>query len=170
MGKRSTFERRAHDAYSTPYKPVLPLIPFLRAARIKTFAEPCVGDYALHYWLRYRGFRCVQHSDIRFGTDALTLDASAFAMADAIITNPPWSRELLHPLIDHFMRIKQTWLLFDADWAHTHQAKPFLGHCSLIVSVGRVRWIAGTKATGKDNCAWYRFDIRHRSGPRFVGQ
>jgi hypothetical protein len=39
--------------------------------------------------------------------------------------------------------------------------------CSDIVAIGRVKWIAGSKFTGKDNACWYRFDTRHRSGPVF---
>ena len=44
MGKRFSFERRPADFYPTPKAAVLPLIPYLRAAGIKTFAEPCCGD------------------------------------------------------------------------------------------------------------------------------
>ena len=50
------------------------------------------------------------------------------------------------------------------------KANPYLDQCSHIVSVGRVKWIADTPHTGKDNCAWYRFDCDHSGGPRFVGQ
>jgi hypothetical protein len=35
------------------------------------------------------------------------------------------------------------------------------------VAIGRVKWIEGSKHTGKDNFAWYRFDDRHSSGPVF---
>jgi hypothetical protein len=48
MSKRSNgFERRVRDFYVTPAKAVLPLIPFLRAARIRKFSEPCAGDGVL---------------------------------------------------------------------------------------------------------------------------
>jgi hypothetical protein len=33
-----------------------------------------------------------------------------------------------------------------------------------------VKWIEGSKHTGKDNSAWYRFDARHTSGPVFHGR
>ena len=49
----------------------------------------------------------------------------------------------------------------------TRQAAPFLPHCSDIVAIGRVKWIEGSKHTGKDNHAWYRFDARHSGGPVF---
>ena len=35
------------------------------------------------------------------------------------------------------------------------------------MAIGRVKWIEGSKHTGKDNRAWYRFDVRHKAGPVF---
>ena len=166
MGKRSNFERREADFYPTPRAAVLPLIPYLRG--IRTFAEPCAGDGALVRHLVSFGFRCVYSDDIRNGQDALAVDA--YGGADAIVTNPPWSRDVLHQLITHFQNIRPTWLLLDADWAHTKQAGPFLPHCSDIVAVGRVKWIEGSKYTGKDNAGWYRFDAKHKAGPVFHGR
>jgi hypothetical protein len=145
---------------------VAPLIPYLRG--IRTFAEPCAGDGALVGHLESFGLRCVYSGDIRNGQDALALDD--YGAADVIVTNPPWSRDLMHRLIAHFQNIRPTWLLLDADWAHTKQAALFLPHASDIVAIGRVKWIEGSQHTGKDNCAWYRFDIRHRSGPVFHGR
>ena len=77
---------------------------------------------------------------------------------DFFITNPPWSRDVLHPLIMHLSAIRPTFLLFDADWMHTKQAAPYLPYCKKIVSVGRVKWIPHSPHSGKDNCAWYLFD------------
>ena len=166
MGKRSNFERRPADFYPTPRAAVLPLIPYLR--NIRTFAEPCAGDGALVAHLESFGLRCVYAGDIRGGRDALALDQ--YGAADCIITNPPYTRKLMHRLIAHFKRIAPTWLLLETDWASTLQAMPFLPSCSDIVTIGRVKWIEGSKYTGKDNHAWYRFDIRHKSGPVFHGR
>ena len=99
--------------------------------------------------------------------DALRLGA---IKADLIITNPPWDRRLLHPMIERFSEIRPTWLLFDADWAHTLQARPFLPLCCKIVSVGRVKWLEGTQHTSKDNCAWYLFGTRQPGPIEFVGR
>ena len=148
MGKRSSFERREADFYPTPAKAVLPLVPFLRG--IRTFAEPCAGEGDLVRHLESFGLRCVYAGDI--------------------ITNPPWSRDVLHGLITHFQNIAPTWLLLDSDWAQTKQAAPFLPSCSDIVAIGRVKWIEGSKHTGKDNAGWYRFDARHKAGPVFHGR
>lgn len=168
MGKRSNFERRPMDAYQTPYDGAVPLFPMLE--HVRTFAEPCAGERLMVRHLESAGLTCVYQDDVQYGRDALTLRSRDLLDVDAIITNPPWTRELMHPLIAHFMRLAPTWLLFDADWAHTVQAAPFMRHCSHIVSVGRLKWIAKSKNTGKDNAAWYRFHIQHNDGPRFVGR
>ena len=117
MGKRSSFERIPRDFYPTPYAAVPPLIPHLRGVR--TFAEPCCGDGALVRHLESLGLRCVYAGDIATGQDALTLEQ--YGDADAIITNPPYTRPLMHALIAHFQRIAPTWLLLESDWA-LHQA------------------------------------------------
>src|SRR5262249_13060748 len=163
MGKRSNFERREADFYPTPRAAVDPLIPHLRG--IRTFAEPCCGDGDLIRHLESFGLRCVHQGDIRTGQDALAV--AHYGAADAIITNPPYTRELMHRLIAHFQCITSTWLLLEADWAQTKQATPFMATCSDIVAIGRVKWIAGSKHTGKDNFAWYRFEAGHTSGPVF---
>ena len=164
MGKRSDFPRRPHDAYRTiDPKAVRVLIPFLRGVHF--FAEPCAGDGDMIRALESHGLVCEFRGDIKDGVDALHM--KSFGVIDAVITNPPWTRQVLHPMIRHFQRIAPTWLLFDADWAHTGQAVPFIDQCSHIVSVGRLKWIEGTKQTGKDNVAWYRFHAQHGGGPRF---
>ncbi|HEY0120621.1 MAG TPA: hypothetical protein VGC14_02475 [Rhizobium sp.] len=168
MGKRSTFERRKNDAYQTPAPAVQPLIPFLRG--IHTFAEPCAGEGKLISALEGHGLRCTFSNDIERGFDAIIDLQFVESRFDAIITNPPWTRELLHQMIVTFQSIAPTWLLFDADWVHTRQAVPFIDQCSHIVSVGRVKWIEDSKFTGKDNAAWHRFHAQHSGGPRFFAR
>jgi hypothetical protein len=166
MGKRSSFERRESDFYPTPRAAVVPLIPHLRG--IRTFAEPCAGDGDLVRHLESFGLRCVYQGDIRTGQDALAADS--YGACDSIITNPPYTRDLMHRLIAHFERIAPTWLLLESDWAQTKQSAPFMPSCTDIVAIGRVKWIADSKHTGKDNSAWYRFDARHAAGPVFHGR
>lgn len=166
MGKRSEFPRRPMDAYQTiDSRAVVRLLPHI--SDVETFAEPCCGDGLLVRDLERCGLYCTYRGDILTGSDALEIHD--YNSPDAIITNPPWTREILHPMALHFQQIAPTWLLFDADWAHTKQSAPYLDQCSHIVSVGRLIWMPGTKMTGKDNVAWYRFDKSHSSGPRFIG-
>lgn len=168
MGKRSTFERRKNDAYDTPASAVRPLLPHL--VGIRTFAEPCAGKGYLVDHLQGAGLVCTYKGDIEWGLDALEHPFERSARFDAIITNPPWTREIMHPMILRFQNIAPTWLLYDADWAHTKQARPFIDQCSHMVSVGRVKWIEDSPHTGKDNAAWYRFHAQHVGGPRFINQ
>ena len=160
MGKRSEFERRPMDFYSTPEEAVRPLLPYLPAKA--KFCEPCAGGGDLIRHLEKHGHQCVTAFDSDPLKDYPILDGrnlnkDLVGGADLIITNPPWSRPILHDLIATFPKIAQTWLLFDADWAFTKQSSPYMDYCRAIVAVGRVKWIEGSKNTGKDNCAWYLF-------------
>jgi len=160
MGKRSNFERNPRDYYRTPEKAVLPLLPHLDMG--SPFVEPCAGDGCLVDHLERAGLFCDYKSDIEpqskdiWKRDALLTDWSKIS-PEYFITNPPWDCKILHPMIEHFRQFALTWLLFDADWMHTKQARPYLKFCHKIVSVGRVSWMEnGT--SGKDNCAWYLFN------------
>jgi hypothetical protein len=134
----------------------------------RSFAEPCCGDYALVRHLESFGLRCAYAGDIATGQDALS--RSSFGKIDAIITNPPHSREIMHRMIMHFMGIAPTWLLIDNDWSCNEHAGPFLPFCSDIVAIGRVKWIAGSAYAGMENYGWYRFDANHSAGPAFHGR
>ena len=162
MGKRSEFQHRKNDFYPTPIEAVTPLIEFLPKEIFK-FYEPCAGDGRLvdHLHKLSSGIS-MGHSDIDPQCDWVS-KKDAFKVVvpetiDFVITNPPWSRWLLHPLITHFSKQVPTWFLFDADWIHTKQAVPFLPFCQKIVSIGRVKWMEGSKHIGKDNSCWYLFD------------
>lgn len=171
MGKRSSFERVPRDYYPTPYPAVVPLLAHLRPET--RFIEPCAGGGALIEHLRRHGHKCVLAYDIkplRDGinmADALTGPVDPFAVT---ITNPPWDRKILHPLIERFSAVGPTWFLFDADWMHTRQAAPYMKWLHKIVSVGRVKWIEDSPFTGKDNCCWYLFDQTTEAPAQFVGR
>ena len=166
MGKRSDFDRVPRDYYPTPIEAVKPLIDHLDYSF--DYVEPCAGDGRLisHIKDLTGGTgECIYACDIEpkhssvVECNALEVGFGGYGMVDYCITNPPWDRKILHPLIDHWLGICPTWLLFDADWMHTRQSAPFMDYCSKVVSVGRVKWIEGSKNTGKDNCCWYLFDV-----------
>ena len=91
------------------------------------------------------------------------------------ITNPPWPAIGQHgePTVGmalHLSDIAPTWLLLSADFAHNKYFSKLADRCHKIVSVGRVKWIEGTKGPGKDNCAWYLFDNVPHGGTLFYGR
>lgn len=160
MGKRSNFERVERDFYPTPLEAVRPLLPHLSDET--RFHEPCAGDGALADHLSRAGHIAVWCSDIEPQADWIAqedaLSTTPDSYADFFITNPPWGRKILHPIIVNLSDQLPTWLLFDADWMHTKQSAPYLDRLRKVVSVGRVKWIPDSKMTGKDNCCWYLFD------------
>jgi hypothetical protein len=176
MGKRSDFPRRKHDGYFSWDPRILPpLLPHI--PDIETFFEPCVGQGDLVLQLESAGLKCTGWCDIADHgfdlpniQDALTLTADDVGNTDAIITNPPWTRKILHPMIWHFAALRPTWLLFEAAWAFTAQATPFRDICSDIVPVPRLKWVEGSKHSAKDDCAWYRFDMTNLQPTRFHWQ
>lgn len=168
MAKRSTgrFPREERDFYITPFEAVPPLIPHLDPG--VTFAEPCAGNGALVRHLTQLGILCERASDVLpqvVGIVQEDVFQSTYTPR-LFITNPPWDREILHPLIEWLICFAPCWLLFDADWAHTGQAHDLMWrYCVKHVAVGRVKWFADTKHSGKDNCAWYLFDRSKTPGP-----
>lgn len=170
MGKRSDFPRVPRDKYRTQASCMPPLLPFLSPGTL--FIEPCAGDGALVALLEAQGHVCVQAFDIEPEASGIAQRDALGPMdflevADCFITNPPWDRKVLHPLIVNLSDVLPTWLLFDADWIHTVQASDLASRCRRVVSVGRVKWMPGTKHTGMDNCAWYEFGPPSSGGTRF---
>jgi hypothetical protein len=103
--------------------------------------------------------------------DAMSLTSQELNLADMIITNPPWSRPVLHPMIYHLSALKPTWLLFDSDWAYTKQSSDIMRTlCTDVVAVGRLIWIPDTKISGKDNTSWYKFDVNKNRDTIFHGR
>ena len=168
MGKRSDFKRRPQDKYRTfDVRAAQALAPHLPWGC--KFWEPCAGGADLIKTLQPFGPQCVVATDINpecegvYRLDALTVtreDVDATGVSH-IITNPVWTRPIMHAMIEHFAQMRPTWLLFDADWVHTHQAHKYGPWLQCVVSVGRLCWIEGTGVTGKDNVAWHLFDARH---------
>jgi len=184
MGKRSTFPRRKQDAYDTPLEAVRPLVPHLPYDRQGvSYWEPCAGSGQLIAALDglWPCGVCVLATDIEPRDHTLSADierANALGVhkwrlegerVEYIITNPPWTRPVLHEMVERFSNLRPTWLLFDADWMHTKQAIPYLPRLRKIVSVGRVSWMQnGT--SGMDNCAWYLFDQPSYAPAQFFGR
>jgi len=167
MGKRSNFPRIKNEFYRTfDLRAGAALAPHLQRYGVRSYCEPCVGLKDLVGQLKAMGLDCRAMYDLhprRPGIphlDARDLCAADLNGASDIISNPPWRRAVLHRMIAVFAALAPTWLLFEADWAFTKQAAPFMRCCTDFISVGRLKFIPGTRHDGTDNCAWYRFDLR----------
>ncbi len=176
MGKRSNFDRIERDFYPTPEEGFLPLISHLPKQKFY-YTEPCAGDGALVKWItKHTKGVGMTHSDIVpkqswiQKKDMFRVSIPPTGRQSFVITNPPWNRKILHPMIDHFALQCPTWLLFDADWPHTKQSQPYMDWLVKIVSVGRLKWIPDSKMTGKDNCCWYLFDATNKEVTQFYGR
>lgn len=146
------FEKREQDYWPTPQSAVVPLLPFIDTIRM--FAEPCVGEGHIVRWLENDQRKATWTSDAEVDARTHQYPTNTF---EAFITNPPWSRPVMHEIIENLRRQKTTWMLIDADWMHTKQAIEYLKYCRTIISIGRVQWVPNSTSTGTRNCCWYEF-------------
>lgn len=184
-----TIDRRAVPALLAAMLAVGDIVPG-KAAR---YAEPCAGQGDLIQLLQHEApqLQCAFGLEYDWQDEglhnrwpiahgnALTLGGPDLAGVELIITNPPWDRKLLHPLIAHLASLRPTWLLYDGSWAFTKQAAPFQRLLTDVAAVGRLRFFpppgrplrlpgesdaAYSDRARKwrsmdppDDCAWYRF-------------
>jgi hypothetical protein len=172
MGKRSpgAFLRIPQDHYATPAKAVRPLVDFIGPGPVR-FIEPCCAPHGGSELVRHlvvAGLTCVGEYGLpRHDARAHTYDTVGL---DCFISNPPWTRPILHDLVLNLSRQRPCWLLIDSDWLFTKQSAPFLPRLRTILAIGRVRWIEGSLYDGKDNCAWCLFDEPSAGPTIFVGR
>ena len=163
MSKRSSFDKIPKDFYPTTDPKVL--VPeFVKSVRGRRYAEPCCGEGDLTDLLMEVAI-CKWESDLENRGcgklwDALCLSEHELQKCDLIITNPPFTKTVLLPMIDHFITLKPTWLLLPADLMHNNYFGSYMAKCSKVVSVGRVKWFKDSKSVSTDNFAWYFWKLR----------
>lgn len=181
----TTRKRNPRDYYPTiDPRAVAPLVAHL--GRGVRYAEPCAGAGDLVDLFAPHGWECAWAADLLpmrrtvhstgqliAQQDIVTLPQMMAAEdwlndIDLIATNPAWNRKILHKKIETLMRIKPTWLLFDAGWMQTKRAARFGKYCHTIISVGRLVWIEGTDAQSTDDCSWYGFDATREWKTEYV--
>jgi hypothetical protein len=158
LSKRSNFDKIPRDFYPTFDTNATPP-SFIREIRGKRYAEPCCGQGDL-VELLYDAAICKWESDIEdrglgFLFDAMCLTKNELWKCDLIITNPPYTRKVILPMIDHFISLKPTWLLLPADWMHNKYFGPYMDKCSKVISVGRLKWFKDSLHSSTDNYCWY---------------
>lgn len=168
MGKYSNFERAPRDFYPTPLEAMAGLLHHLPSTRF-TYYEPCAGDGAMvrNMEIAVPQAVLVGASDIHpldkgiERVDILKERPVGMVMADCVITNLPWRRDLLHPLIERIAEMLPMWTLLDSNWINTQGgAEIFQRYCVCVQPIGRLKWIEGSKDTGKQDVSWMLFDAR----------
>lgn len=151
------------------------ILPFFKS---RVYAEVCYGEGHLEGHLEGISL-CKWRSDIRETLDgckvmdALDITKEDLLGVDHIVTNPPYSWDMLEPLLDYLPKVKPTWLLLKADLMHNKRMGKYMKDCSWVVSVGRLSWVpneGGKLVKGVDNFAWYRFNHNWGNSTRFVGR
>lgn len=164
MGKRgSNYERSPRDLYETvDPRAVAALLPYVD--RELPFVENCAGAGALADQLVAAGMICADMCDTHPLRDDIHLaDALHWhAVGAQYITNPPFTRPLMHAIMRHCARQVPSWFLVEADWLITQQAGEIIRrHGSQVVAVGRLRWFREGDPRDKgndpmDNFVWVK--------------
>ena len=130
MGRHSNYkENRPRDYWPTvDPSSVKPLIPFVKGLN---FYEPCIGDGSLVNLLREGGVNCVGGSDIEpigegVKKDATKLTEKDVEGADCFITNPPFSWDMLQPMLESLPKLRPTWLLLPSGFMFNKRSAKYM--------------------------------------------
>jgi len=143
VSKFSSFERIDKEFYPTIDPKSIPP-NFLKHIKGKTYAEPCcgagdlinlIGDNAVCRW----------KSDLNpagcgVAWDAMKLSKNELEKCELIVTNPPYLKDVLLPLISHLSSLRPTWMLLPADIMHNGYMVEPMKKCERVVSIGRLYW------------------------------
>lgn len=171
--KSSNFERESRDYYPTPETALEGVALGNFFWDVSNYIEPCAGDGRLvkHMSKLVPHAVCSQMFDIE-PQEVGIVQKSLFDLTQAdigddvthFVTNPPWintkaTNFQLNRLIEHLSSLRPTWLLLNGTYIFNQRsAKLLKDTCTDIVPVGRLKWIEGSKHTGTEDCAWYKFD------------
>lgn len=159
MSKRTITDsavKNPQNFWQTPAKVTERLVPHLPPQL--WYIEPCAGAGAIISVLHEHDMYCADAYDIEPNAPHIRqADAQTQSVEGAtIITNPPYARHLLQPLLDHWIGSATCWLLLPLDMAVNVWTNSYMEYVSHILPVGRVSWLGNGKS-GMDNSAWFRF-------------
>jgi hypothetical protein len=162
MSRRSSgFVRMERDFYPTPAETAAHLLPWLAPRTV--FIEPCAGDLTLVDMLEAAGHRCVRAIDVMpRGRDLWRMEkadgASVGAGPEVLITNPPFAKGMLLPLLDAWLAAeRRVWLLLPISVLCNLYFARYCPYIWRVVPAGRPKWIPDSKWSAKDDVAWVSF-------------
>jgi hypothetical protein len=170
------YERQSHDFYPTPAWVTECLLDTVPLRGI--IWEPCAGKGAMAKVIAAAGHQVVATDLVEraagvfpvvSGVDAL--HAPLPAGVQAIVTNPPYRRDLLPQLVGHWLGLLepvrgQLCLLLRALWAESASGQDVTtrhpAYAGRIKLPGRIRWFEGSEAdkgaSPQHNHAWLVWD------------
>jgi hypothetical protein len=174
MSKRTTTtsaDTNPQNYWPTPREAITPLgmssqfqVDMFTSAN--KFVEPCAGDGRLMDVLLAKGLKCQTAIDINPRRGDIDVgDARTLAGLSAhvpVVTNPPWARKLLEPILTNLLGQSTLWLLLPLDYLSNQWTGFAVKHVNVIIPLGRVSWLDNGKG-GMDNSAWFRFAINPQS-------
>lgn len=165
MQYRSGKEQPPLGFYPTLPSTIEPLLPLL--PKRTRFIEPCAGDYSLAGYLEQHGHECVFASDLEPRHEEVCVrDAGKHdfrsIQADMVITNFPYRKQLLKPILENLIPQIDIWMVIYSSWLDTLWAAKFMEHAAIELPIGRARWPLGVEVTdpggaGKRDFSWVLF-------------
>ena len=156
MARRSVgFTKRANDYYPTPFEQAAVLHQHLPPGT--RFVEPCAGAGDLVRHLQHFGHVCTHACDIDPQDPLIDVGdgASIAPGVEPIITNPPWSKGLLLPLLTAWLTAgRDVVVLLPVNTICNVYWAPFAPHTHSLMPAGRPRWIPNSPHKAKDDAVW----------------
>lgn len=89
--------------------------------------------------------------------------------ATHFISNPPWVNDKasdfqLLRIINTLAEVRPTWLLLNANFAFNKRSSDAMAICTDIITVGRLKWIKGSRFSATEDSAWFLFDPKTATG------
>lgn len=175
MGKRSNFEKNPRDYYRTfDPKAGIALKPFVEEGL--TYFEPFAGAGDLIKQLDF--VECKWASDIEPQQNegeiyireisAFHLPKTQISNYDLMITNPPWTKDVFHRSLEHFVPLIDCWFLMSSNWKQNKGSAEYVNKwLTDIVPIGRMKWIEGSPHSSVDDCEWLKFSYWKNDAARF---
>jgi hypothetical protein len=122
-----------------------------------TVSEVCAGAYRLADRLQFHGLTIGEAFDIAPRDPRVEVgDATVRVPRHLAITNPPFQRDLLMPILTAACRWpKGGWFLLPSDVLINRWFSPFAPHIVQVLPIGRVSWF-GNGRNGYENYCWVK--------------
>lgn len=187
MSKRTDLPRNPRDLYEThDPKAVAPIAPLWHGNETRYIEPFCGSGELIANIANHCDAKCVHASDLeplpqvngvpdgiifeKYNFEVIDWESTAgHKNATHFISNPPWLNDKksdyqLLRIINHLSAIRPTWLLLNGNFAFNKRSSDAMGICTDIITVGRLKWIKGSKHSATEDSCWFLFDQKTADG------